>query len=129
MSELDDRYGLNRGPYLLGRSYAATAQRAQAVRLLSQEQGLHDPALDLLTDALRAVTATSQPDLAARLRELITCATRWLDEVACICSTGTHLDYEGPAVDCPQHGRCGGCGEPLNNGQPHGLDQGYGGCA
>lgn len=24
--------------------------------------------------------------------------------------------------------RCEGCGEPRNNGQPHGLNQGYGGC-
>lgn len=23
---------------------------------------------------------------------------------------------------------CGGCGEPKNNGQPHGYNEGYGGC-
>lgn len=28
----------------------------------------------------------------------------------------------------PEPALCGGCGEPKNNGQPHGYNEGYGGC-
>ena len=62
------------------------------------------------------------------------------------CTCGPVGDYreEGPQQpdeDCPQHGnqddsyapdprdeRCGGCGEPKNNGQAHGYWGELGGC-
>lgn len=50
--------------------------------------------------------------------------------------TGRFLDWReqrrwnrelsAPATESED--RCYGCGEPLDNGQAHGLNQGYGGC-
>lgn len=49
--------------------------------------------------------------------------------------TGSPTTHTGPLENCPAiecqdriQARCEGCGEPLNNGKPHGYWGEYGGC-
>jgi hypothetical protein len=76
------RYGLNRGPHLLGRSYSAMDVRVAAVRRLAVDQGTDDQALHLLADALHVVTSPNNAtDLITRLRTLISRAADWETEL------------------------------------------------
>jgi hypothetical protein len=80
--DITAQYGLSAGPALLGRSYSAMGMRVAAVRDLAVSQGIDDRALHLLADTLRAVTASSASDLAARLRTVVAQAVTWQRELS-----------------------------------------------
>ena len=70
MTELDERFGLNRGPALLGRSYKAMAQIVEAAWNRAMNENVRRSDLSLLARTMSVLTSDSEADLAVRLEDL-----------------------------------------------------------
>lgn len=96
--EKRDAYGLRQGPYLMGRSYTAIANRVAAVQQLAQVTGTGTPALTLLSETFAAVASASEEQLAERLDGVIRAATAFQNQV-----TGTVHTYDDGAGGVWEH--------------------------
>lgn len=80
--DINARYGLNKGPGLLGLSYRALAKRVAAVRILAWREERDDRALHLISDVLAAVSAQSTEELRLQLEIVTARVTEWRADLA-----------------------------------------------
>lgn len=103
--DINARYGLNRGPGLLGLSYRAMAKRVAAVRDLAVREERDDRALHLVSDALAAVSSQSTEELRLHLEIVAARVAEWRADLFPVVhiyddGAGGVWEHPGGILDC-----------------------------